>query len=224
MRSSEGIAFVVFMGLAAWNGGAAERPVLDAENFGYDFERSEVDFKNDTAHFFGHVRVTQGPNSIQAEEATARAFRSENKQWEFRDSVLLRTEDARLSAETATAAFDADVLVAARVEGTPAEFERLGESPEQLARGRARVIEYDLVADTVTLTGDVWFGYGKDEFTGETVIYSLRDEFVRLNSGESGRVRGIIRPRTGEKEKEPDRREPNIPRSEGDSSGNEGEA
>src|SRR5690606_8543878 len=169
MRSSEGIALVVFMGLAAWNGGAAERPVLDAENFGYDFERSEVDFKNDTARFFGHVRVTQGPNSIQAEEATARACRSESKPWEFRASVLRRTVEARLSAETATAAFDADVLVAARVEGTPAEFERLGESPEQLARGRARVIEYDLVADSGALTGDVRFGYGNDEITAETV-------------------------------------------------------
>ena len=224
MRNSEKIALIVIMGFTAWNGDAAERPVLDTENFGYDFERSEVDFKNDTAHFFGHVRVTQGPNSIQAEEATARAFRSENKQWEFRDSVLLRTEDARLSAETATAAFDADVLVAARVEGAPAEFERLGESPEQLARGRARVIEYDLVADTVTLTGDVWFGYGKDEFTGETVIYSLRDELVRLNSGESGRVRGVIRPRTDEKEKELDPPARKVPGSEGDSSDDKGEA
>jgi lipopolysaccharide export system protein LptA len=56
-------------------------------------------------------------------------------------------------------------------------------------------------SDTVTLTGDVWFGYGQDEFEGETVIYSLRDERVRVNSGDSGRVRGIIRPRAREQVK-----------------------
>ncbi len=180
---------------------AAELTGLETGDFGYDFDRSEFDFKNDIAEFFGHVRVRQGPNSIQAEEAVARAFRSENKQWEFKDSVLVRTADAQLQANTATAAFENNVLVEARVEGAPAHFERLGGGSDRLARGRAKVIEYDVSSDTVTLTGDVWFGYGQDEFEGETVIYSLRDERVRVNSGDSGRVRGIIRPRAGEQAK-----------------------
>lgn len=171
-------------------------------DFGYDFDRSEFDFKNDVAEFFGHVRVTQGENSIQSEEAIARAFRSENKQWEFKDSVLVRTADAQLQANTATAAFENNVLVEARVEGSPAHFERVGTDAERAARGRAKVIEYDVSSDTVTLTGDVWFGYGQDEFEGEEVIYSLRDERVRVNSGESGRVRGIIRPRVTDRANE----------------------
>lgn len=224
MRSSDRIAFITLIFAAALSVEAAELPAFDTQHFGYDFERSEVDFKNDTAHFYGHVRVTQGPNSIQAEEAVARAFRSENKQWEFHDSVLVRTADARLSAQSATAAFDDNVLVATRVEGAPAEFERLGGSSDQAIRGRARVIEYDVIEDTVTLTGDVWFGYGKDETEAETVIYSLRDERVRFNSGDSGRVRGIIRPRISEKASELDPRTPQAPRTESDSSDNEGEA
>lgn len=224
MRSFDRIALIMLTLVVPLSVRAAELPAFDTQPFGYDFERSEVDFKNDTAHFYGHVRVTQGPNSIQAEEAVARAFRSENKQWEFRESVLVRTADARLSAQSATAAFDDNVLVATRVEGAPAEFERLGGSSGQLARGRARVIEYDVVTDTVTLTGDVWFGYGKDETEAETVIYSLRDERVRFYSGDSGRVRGIIRPRISEKGDELDPRTPQAPRTESDPSGNEGEA
>ncbi len=219
MRSSEKIALIMLMFVAALSVRAAEAPAFDTQQqFGYDFERSEVDFKNDTAHFYGGVRVTQGPNSIQAEEAVARAFRSENKQWEFQQSVLVRTADARLSAASATAAFSDNVLVATRVEGAPAEFERLGGSSDQMARGRARVIEYDVATDTVTLTGDVWFGYGKDEVEAETVIYSLRDERVRFNSGDSGRVRGIIRPRANEQAGQPNSA------TEGQASGNEGEA
>lgn len=217
MRSSDRIALITFALVAALSVRAAEAPAFDTQPFGYDFERSEVDFKNDTARFY-HVRVTQGPNSIEAEEALARAFRSENKQWEFEESVLVRTADARLSADSATAAFDDNVLVAVRVEGAPAEFQRLGGTSEQL-QGRARIIEYDVVADTVTLTGDVWFGYGNgDETEAETVIYNLRDETVRATSGDSGRVRGIIRPRANDEATEPNSS------TESDSSGNEGEA
>src|SRR5512138_8437 len=130
MRSSEKFAFIMLTLVAALSVRAAEAPAFDTQQFGYDFERSEVDFKNDTAHFYGGVRVTQGPNSIQAEEAVARAFRSENKHWEFQQSVLVRTADARLSAESATAAFNDNVLVATRVEGAPAEFERIGASSD----------------------------------------------------------------------------------------------
>ena len=222
MRSSDKTALIAFALVAALSARAAEVPVFDTQPFGYDFERSEVDFKNDTAHFYG-VRVTQGPNSIQAKEAVARAFRSENKQWEFQESVLVQTADARLSADSATAAFNDNVLVATRVEGAPAEFERVGGPSDQLVRGRARVIEYDVATDTVTLTGNVWFGYGKDEVEAESVIYSLRDERVRFNAGDSGRVRGTIRPRIDEKTRELDPRTPPA-RTESDSSDSEGEA
>lgn len=185
--------------LAQWSAAlAAEQPALATQDFSYDFERSEVDFKNDIAQFHGHVRVTQGANSIEAQEAVARAFRSENKQWEFRDTVLVKTAEAELTAESATAAFENNVLVEARVEGSPAQFERRGSASERLARGHARSIEYDVTDDTVTLSGDVWFGYGSDEFRGDTVIYNLRDERVRVDAGDAGRVRGIIRPRSSE--------------------------
>ena len=183
------------LGLVAF---AAERPTLTTQDFTYDFERSEVDFKNDIAQFFGHVRVTQGTNSIEAQQAVARAFRSENKQWEFRDAVLVKTAEAELTAQSATAAFENNVLVQARVEGSPAHFERRADGSERLARGRARSIEYDVVREVVTLSGDVWFGYGSDEFRGDTVVYDLRDERVRVDARDTGRVRGVIRPRGDE--------------------------
>lgn len=224
MRSAECITLFVLALLGSVNLGAAEAPAFDTENFGYDFERSEVDFKNDTAQFFGHVRVTQGPNSIQAEEAIAHAFRSANKQWEFHEAVLVRTAEAQLSAETATAAFENNVLVQARVEGSPAHFESLPGVAEQLARGRARAIEYDVRADTITFTGDVWFGYGADEWRGEQVIYNLRDQRVRMSSGESGRVRGTIRPQGKGNQGDTDPGQPESPNNEANSSGGEGEA
>ena len=114
------------------------------------------------------------------------------------DAVRLRTADADLASESAAASFRNNQLIEARVEGSPAKFEQRGFGSEGAVRGRARVIQYDLTQDVVTLTGDVWFSYGKDEFRGDTVIYDMRDERVRVNpDGESsGRVKGIIRPRS----------------------------
>jgi lipopolysaccharide export system protein LptA len=46
----------------------------------------------------------------------------------------------------------------------------------------------------VTLTDNVWFSNGKDEFRGDVVIYNVRDERVQINPGGQGRVHGVIRP------------------------------
>jgi lipopolysaccharide transport protein LptA len=221
MRSCSTIALsCLALGIAAVTSYGAEA-LLDTQEIGIEFKESDIDLKNDTVTFRGGVRVTQGVNSIRAEEGTARAFRSDNKRWEFRDSVFVRTADAQLSSQTATAAFENNVLVEARAEGSPAHFERVGgAASERLARGEARVIDYDVATETITLTGDVWFGYGQDEFEGEKVTYSIRDGRVRVNgAGESGRVRGIIRPRTSEKERDDDNAPAQAPEAGGTQTG-----
>lgn len=177
---------------------AAARNELGDESFRWSADVLDSSFRSDTLELVGNVRVTQGAMSIEANKATADAFRSENSRWEFRDSVRVRTAEADLASESAAASFRNNQLIEARVEGSPARFEQRGIGTEGAVRGRARTIQYDLTQDVVTLTGDVWFSYGKDEFRGDTVIYDMRDERVRVNpDGESsGRVKGIIRPRS----------------------------
>jgi lipopolysaccharide transport protein LptA len=139
----------------------------------------------------------QGLNSIEAQRATVNAFRSENSQWLFREQVRVLTAEAELKSQMARATFKDEQLTEARAEGAPAEFQSVGATGKVTqARGRAKLIEYDLISDTVRLSGDVWFGYGKDEFRGDTIVYYLRDERVVVNPpGEpAGRVRGVIRP------------------------------
>lgn len=179
---------------------AAATPQLISadEDFRYSFETSEVDFRSDTAELAGNVRVVQGLNSIEAQRATVNAFRSENSQWQFREQVRVLTAEAELKSQTARAIFKDEQLTEARAEGTPAQFQSVGATGKATqARGRARLIEYDLSNETVRLSGDVWFGYGKDEFRGDTIVYYLRDERVVVNPpGEpAGRVRGVIRPK-----------------------------
>lgn len=173
-------------------------PALNGQEFRYSFDHSEVDYRNDTAQLSGNVRVDQGSNSIEAEQASVKAFRSDNSRWHFEGGVRVRTADAALQSQSASAVFENEQLVRARVEGSPAEFERIGGPGDLFARGRARVIEYDVTSDVVTLQGDVWFGYGEDVFETDTVVYHLRDERVIAGGTAAGRVRGIIRPRQTE--------------------------
>lgn len=171
----------------------------------YSADVLDSSLRSDTLELHGNVRVVQGPMSIEANQATASAFRSENSRWRFEDSVRVRTERAELASESASAAFLNGELVDARVEGTPATFEQRGGSLERAVSGRADIIEYDVASEVITLRGDVWFSYGKDEFRGDTVVYDIPEERVRVNPGGTspGRVKGIIRPRSNGAEQTP---------------------
>ena len=155
------------------------------------------DFRSDTLELSGNVRVSQDAMSIEAQTATAKDFQSDTPRWTFKDSVHIRTAQADLQSNLASASFVKGQIADARVEGDPAQFEQRGASPDRQVRGRAGVIEYDFTAGVVRLTDQVWFSNGKDEFRGDVVIYNVRDERVQINpTGQaSGRVRGIIRPR-----------------------------
>jgi lipopolysaccharide transport protein LptA len=177
---------------------AAATEATADESFRWSADVLDSSFRSDTLELLGNVRVSQGDMSIEAEQATADAFRSENSRWQFENSVRVQTAEANLASQSAAASFRNNQLVQARVEGSPAQFEQRGGPPDRSVKGRARVIEYDVAQDVVTLTGDVWFSYGQDEFRGDTVIYNMRDERVRVNpdGDSSGRVKGIIRPRS----------------------------
>lgn len=162
--------------------------------FSYDADVVTSDFRTDTLEISGNVRVTQGPMSIQADTAKADGFRGENSRWSFQKSVHIITSEAELESDSASAAVVGGQLARARAEGSPAQFQQRGGRADQQVRGRAGVIEYDFVAGVVTLTDQVWFSNGKDEFRGDVVIYNVRDEVLQINPGGQGRVRGIIRP------------------------------
>jgi lipopolysaccharide transport protein LptA len=182
---------------------SAAEVVRPGEAVNYSADVLNSDFRTETLDLQGNVRVTQGPNSIEAGAATAKDIRSQNSHWLFQNSVHIVTNEADLHSNSASASIVGGQLTQARVEGTPAEFAQRGGRGDQV-RGRAGVIEYDFAAGVVKLTDQVWFTNGKDEFRGDVVIYNVRDE--RLQTGGQGRVRGIIRPQgqSGQQKKDPD--------------------
>jgi lipopolysaccharide transport protein LptA len=176
--------------------GAADL-VRPDDKFTWDADVVTSDFRSDTLEISGNVIVTQGPTSIQAGAAKANDVRSENSRWSFQQSVHIVTTEAELQSDSANAAIVGGQLARARAEGSPAQFAQRGAREDGQVRGRAGVIDYDFIAGIVTLTDNVWFSNGKDEFRGDVVIYNVRDERLQINPGGQGRVRGIIRPRQG---------------------------
>ncbi|WP_116810391.1 LptA/OstA family protein [Steroidobacter cummioxidans] len=196
-RHAKGALGAVLLLLATVAGGAANMPKLDTLDGGLAYSADVVssDFRHDTLELSGNVRAEQGPMSIEAQTAKARNFRAPNSHWTFEQAVRIRSAEADLQSNVATADFLNGELSDVRIQGSPARFEQIGAANNRQVRGRAGVIEYDINSGVVKLTDQVWFSNGKDEFRGDVVIYNVRDERVQINpGGSSNRVRGIIRP------------------------------
>jgi lipopolysaccharide transport protein LptA len=171
---------------------AAKAPITDGA-FTWDAEVLNSDFRSDSFELRGNVRVTQGPSSIEAQTAKGRNIRADNSRWTFEKGVRIRTAEADLFSDIATAGIVNGQFVDARIEGAPARFEQITGTSNRQVRGRAGVIEYDFNTGIVKLSNQVWFTNGKDEIRSDVVIYNVREQRVQ-SGGSSNRVRGIIRP------------------------------
>jgi lipopolysaccharide transport protein LptA len=169
---------------------------IGESGFTWSADLLNSDLRKDTLEASGNVRVFENAMSIESENAAVADFRSDHSIWTFSDGVRIRTPDANLRSNTARASFVKGRIASARIEGAPAEFERLSAAANGKVSGRAGVIEYDFDAGVVRLRENVWFSNGKDEFRGDLVIYNVRDERIQINpDGQGGPVRGIIRPK-----------------------------
>jgi lipopolysaccharide transport protein LptA len=178
---------------------AAELALTD-DGLRVDADDGEFDLRNSETILRGNVRVSQGAMSITAEEAVG-SGPNENSRWTFSRSVHVRTQEADMHSNTATAAVINGEVTQATIKGTPATFEQRAVTADKLVQGRAGQIDYDVAKGVVRLTKDVWFSYGGNEFRGDVVVYNVRDEKVIVNPvGQSnGRVNIRIRPRNGVK-------------------------
>lgn len=165
----------------------------------------EVDLRNDAQQYSGNVQVSQGPLSIESGSATVRASQTPRSQYTFERSVHMRTADADLKSDSATAASLNGQIARAVVKGSPATFEQRRGTADKTVRGRASVIDYDVANGIVKLSDNVWFSYGGNEFRGNVVVYNIREERVTVNpvgqgdGNSNGRVNITIKPKSLDK-------------------------
>src|SRR5688500_6245281 len=84
---------------------AATAPAADAD-LTWSADVLNSDFRSDTLDLSGNVRVTQGTASIEAQTAKGRRNeQADTSRWTFEKAVRIRTAEADLQSNVATAAF-----------------------------------------------------------------------------------------------------------------------
>jgi lipopolysaccharide transport protein LptA len=168
----------------------------------------EMDYRKNNA-VLRDVVITQCGMRIQADEARVNGgLNFENSHWTISGDVRITAEGGSLSSDKAIVAFRDKLISAATITGSPAEFEQQREDGTT-ARGHANTIDYQTTSGTVSFNTNAWLSYGRNEITGQQLVYNIRTQSVQgkststTNSG-NGRMRIVIQPdKPPQQEKKP---------------------
>jgi lipopolysaccharide transport protein LptA len=174
---------------------------------------SDFDYKQNRLHF-QQVRITQGPMQVEAREASATGLNFENTEWTFTGDVRVTVPDGKLTASSAVVTFRDKEIASAVIRGSPAEFEQKLKDSTQVARGRAKTIEYDVKDGTVKLTDAAWLTDGDNVIQGDTLIYDVGRQRVAANPGGTvpGGVHITINPKAQDKAGDKGKGKPPAPK------------
>ena len=158
---------------------------------------TEVDGRTNTL-VFSDVVISQGATRVQADHAHATGLNFANSRWTFEGKVRIDAEQhGNLRSDQAAIEFRDNRIARATITGKPAEFEQKRAGSDQMARGRAGEIVYDLNDGTVRLTNQAWLTDGQNEISGPLLVYNVRAQRVQAaaSPGTDQRVHIIIAPR-----------------------------
>lgn len=160
-----------------------------------DAAASDVDYKSDTV-VFRDVVITQGTARVSANSARATGLDFDDSTWVLSGRVRIDKDGGTLESDEAHVQFRNHELRTATITGSPARFEQQLDRRPGKAHGRASTITYDLAANRVTFTGDAWLTDGRNEISGQELVYNVLDQRViaETQPGDGERVRITIRP------------------------------
>src|SRR5579872_2065040 len=195
---SAAVALGAYSG-ASLAAGATSAPVTakageDARKQAVQVAMTRLDYQGNTA-LLKDVIVTQGQTRVQADRAHATNLDDfNNSQWTFEGNVRINGEqEGRLHSDQAVVEFHNNHISKATITGSPAEFEQKRADSNLMARGRAKEITYDLANGTVRLSSDAWLSDGRNEISGPSLVYSIREQRIQATTEEGTRDRVIIK-------------------------------
>jgi lipopolysaccharide export system protein LptA len=152
--------------------------VVDAAN-------TEVDYKTKKM-IYHDIVISQGATRVQADTAQGAGLNFSDNKWTFTGNVRITAGlRGNLHSDSAVVEFKDGLISRATVIGKPAEFEQKREGSDQIARGHADKIVYDVAEETVRLSDDAWLSDGQNEISGPLLVYNIRAQRVQA-SGEPG--------------------------------------
>jgi lipopolysaccharide transport protein LptA len=144
-----------------------------------DAASGELDVATKTI-VFTKVMITQCSLHLQADKARGNDPVSfANSQWTFAGHVHMDAEHrGSLRSDEAVVDFRDNRIAHAVATGKPAEFEQHNDA-QQLARGHADQIVYDVNEGTLRLLNNAWLSNGPNETTAGVVVYDIRSQNVQ---------------------------------------------
>jgi lipopolysaccharide transport protein LptA len=161
----------------------------------------EGDYKSNS-FVLNQVVITQGTTRLQADRAHASGLTSgldfANSRWTFDGNVRIDGEHhGSLRSDEAVVEFRDNRIARATITGRPATFEQQRANSDQVARGHADEIVWDVGGGTVRLTDDAWLSDGQNEISGPLLVYNIREQRVEASGSPAtggGRVHIVITP------------------------------
>ena len=187
--------------LAAVTRNSVPSPSKDARRLPIDIASSKVDYRGDTV-VFQSVVITQGETRVQADRAQATGLDNfDNSRWTFEGNVRINGEQhGTLKSDIAVVEFRNKYISKATATGNPAEFEQKRSDNDEIARGHAHEIIYDVAQGTVRLENDAWVWDGHNEMSAAELVYNIREQHVRASAdpGSGSQVHMKIDPNSHE--------------------------
>jgi lipopolysaccharide transport protein LptA len=157
---------------------------------------SEVDYTNNTL-VFTDVVISQGGTRVSADHAHATGLDFVKSTWIFDGRVRIDAPPrGSLRADSAVVEFRNNRIERATAKGLPADFEQTREGSDQISRGHANQIVYDVNDGTLRLSDDAWLTDGQNQISGPSLVYNVRAQRVQATTqpGSDQRVHIIINP------------------------------
>src|SRR5215831_10290529 len=186
-----------------------------------DAASSEVDYRTNTV-VFSQVVISQGAMRVQADHAHASGLTFANSRWTFEGHVRIdAAPSGSLRSDQAVVEFHDNRILRATATGKPAEFEQPRGESQQMARGHADEIVYDVNEGTVRLSNEAWLSDGVNEISGPLLVYNIRAQRVQAATqpGSDQRIHITIQPQgtpaapPGKTQSEPGKTPPPNPKS-----------
>jgi lipopolysaccharide transport protein LptA len=181
--------------IASVNKKSVPAPSKAARKLPIDIASSRVDYKGDTVDF-QNVTITQGATKVQADRAHATGLDNfDNSRWTFEGNVRINGEQhGSLKSDAAIVEFRNNYISKATVTGNPAEFEQKRTDTDEVARGHAREIEYNVSDGTVRLSNDAWIWDGHNALSAPELVYNIREQHVQAAAQPGNQVHLTIDP------------------------------
>ena len=195
LRSALACLLAILVGTA---GAAADKkPGLTQSEIQVDAKSSEVDYKNHTIDYT-KVKITQDDITVQADRAHAAGDPQDKSEWTFEGNVRVDSEQrGSLHSDHAVVEIQNNRLARITVNGMPAEFEQKRAGTDQVTRGHAEEIVYNVSDGIVQLSRDAWLSLdAHNQISSALLVYDMRAQKLKASTpnGNDGRVHMTITP------------------------------